>query len=88
MAAAERITTLKRREFCAGKKTRELVLIKEAIIMVGRDLGASNADLARLLGLDGSMVSRRYESAKVRMGESGEGSRLVKRLRAESAGKR
>ena len=31
------------------EKTRALVLVKEAII-VGRELGASNADLARLLG--------------------------------------
>ena len=53
--AMERVSGLKRTEFCNAKKTRELVVAKEAMIIVGRESGASNADLARMLGLDGSV---------------------------------
>ncbi len=41
------------------------------------DLGATNAGLARLLGLDAAVVSRRYESGKARMSESQAARRLM-----------
>jgi hypothetical protein len=81
MRAAERVSGLQEDELCGGRKTRALVLVKEAMIIVGRELGASNADLARLLGLDASVVCRRYELGKAKMNESQEARRLVKRLR-------
>ena len=86
MRAAERVTGLQEHELCSGRKTRSLVLVKEAMIIVGRELGASNADLARLLGLDASVVSRRYESGRAKMNESQEARRLVKRLREKLTG--
>ena len=86
MKAVEKLTQLKRVEICSATKTRSIVLAKEALILIGRELGASNADMARLIGLDGSVVSRRYESAKSKMGECAEFGRLVKRLRVELAG--
>ena len=81
MMAAEGVTGLQEHELRGGRKTRTLVLVKEAMIIVGRELGASNADLARLLGIDASVVSRRYESGRAKMNESQEARRLVKRLR-------
>jgi ribosome-binding protein aMBF1 (putative translation factor) len=86
MRAAESVTGLQEHELCAGRKTRALVQVKEAMIIVGRELGASNADLARLLGLDASVVSRRYESGRAKMKESKEARRLVKRLREKLIG--
>ena len=86
MRAAERVTGLQEHELRSGRKTRSLVLVKEAMIIVGRELGASNADLARLLGLDASVVSRRYESGRAKMNESQEARRLVKRLREKLTG--
>ena len=86
MRAAQRVTGLQEHELCGGRKTRALVLVKEAMIIVGRELGASNADLARLLGLDASVVSRRYESGKAKMNESQEVRQLVKRLREKLTG--
>lgn len=68
------------------EKTRAVVLVKEAMIVVGRELGASNADLARLLGLYASVVSRRYESGRAKMNDSQEARRLVKRLRKKLTG--
>lgn len=86
MSAAERVTGLREQELCGGRKTRALVLVKEAMIIVGREFGASNADLARLLGLDASVVSRRYESGRAKMNQSQEAKRLVKRLRETLTG--
>jgi hypothetical protein len=77
VAAVERVTGRKRREFCVSNKTRGLVLIKKAMIIVGREIGASNADLARITGLDASVVSRRFESGHIRMSESEEVRMLV-----------
>src|SRR6266571_1814223 len=87
MRAAEKVTGLGAKELCSGKKARGLVLVKEAMIIVGREFGASNADLARLLGLDASVVSRRYESGKEKMNKSQEILRLVKQLRADLGSK-
>jgi len=83
MKAVEKVTKLKRVEICSATKTRSIVLAKEALILIGRELGASNADMARLIGLDGSVVSRRYESAKSKMEESAELRGLIKVLRVE-----
>jgi ribosome-binding protein aMBF1 (putative translation factor) len=71
----------------AARRVERLVLVKEAMLIVGRELGVSNADMARLLRLDTSVVSRRYESGKAKMEESQEARRLAKRLRGDLAGK-
>jgi putative transposase len=85
MSVAEKVTGFAAEEVCSGGKSRALVLVKEAMIVVGRELGMSNADMARLLGLDASVVSRRYELGKARMEQSQEARRLVKRLSGELA---
>jgi len=87
MQAAEKITGFAAEELCSGKKTRALVRVKEAMIIVGLEVGVSNADLAKLLGLDASVVSRRYESGRTKMEESQETRRLVNRLGVEFAEK-
>ena len=87
MRAAEKASGLKARELRSGRKTRAVVQVKEAMIIVGRELGASNADLARLLGLDASVVSRRHEIGRARLSESEEGRLLLKRLREKLIGK-
>jgi putative transposase len=88
MRAAEMVTGISARELNSGKKSRALVLVKEAMIMVGRESGVSNAAMARLLRLDASVVSRRYEAGKAKMDESQDARRLVKRLGVELAGKK
>lgn len=82
MEAAEKLSGFAAEELRSGKKSRALVAVKEAMIIVGRDLGASNADMAKLLSLDASVVSRRYELGKAKIAESKEARRLMKRLRA------
>jgi len=83
ITAVESHTTLKAIEICSSNKTRSTVQVKEAMILVGKELGASNNDMARLTGLHSSVVSRRFESAKSKIGESRELGWLVKKLRAE-----
>jgi hypothetical protein len=85
--AAARVTGFEAQELCSAKKGRALVRAKEAMIVVGREMGASNAALARLMGLDVSVVSRRHESGRAKMKESKEERQMVSRLRAELAGK-
>lgn len=57
------------------------MLAKEALIIVGRELEASNVALSKLIGVDSSVVSRRFDSAKNRMKTSGELRKLVDELR-------
>ena len=87
MRAAERVIGIQKQALCSVKKKRALVLAKEAVIIIGRELGASNADLGRLLGLDASVVSRRHEIGMVKMNASQEARRLLKQPRADLTNK-
>jgi hypothetical protein len=68
-------------EICSQRKKRAIVMAKEALIIVGEELGCSHAALGRLIGIDSSVVSRRSESGKTRMKESKEMKELVKEVR-------
>jgi hypothetical protein len=81
--AIERVTGLKLVEICSAKKTSYVVVAKEAMIIVGKELGASNVEMAKLLGLDASVVSRRYESAKLKLPQSIELKTIVAGLRSQ-----
>lgn len=63
LAAVEEIFDVRRNELCSTVKSARIVEAKEALIVCGRRLGASIADLARLTNLNSSTVSRRYTSA-------------------------
>ena len=55
--------------------------MKEAVIVVGRRSGILGRDLAAVLGLDPSAVTRRMEAGRSRDRESAEVTRLEKALR-------
>jgi hypothetical protein len=57
------------------------VIAKEALIIVGREVGGNTAELARLIGVDSSVVSRRFESGRSRMNDSTEMETLVNEVR-------
>ncbi len=80
---------MRRSDFCGPGKSASIVLVKEALVYVGREGGATNAGLAKEIGLESSAVSRRYESARKKMAESPQMSALVrevwKRLRGKPA---
>ena len=54
------------------------MMVKEALVYVGREAGATNAALAKELGLESSAVSRRYEAARQKIIESPQMNKLVK----------
>lgn len=63
MAAVEAVFDVDRSEICGRGKASRIVAAKETLIVAGRQGGASLADIARLIGLATSTVSRRYENA-------------------------
>jgi putative transposase len=67
LEAAEKATGLRRADFCNNSKSRKLVMVKEAIIVMGRECGIGNRKIAEVLGLDPSAVSKRRELARSRV---------------------
>ena len=61
--------------------TMLFILEEEAMITVGREFGASNAALSKRIGVDSSVASRRFDSAKNKLNASGDLRRLVKQIR-------
>ena len=68
--AAERSSGLSRQEMCSKSKNRRTVSVKEAVIVLGREKGITNRELAEALGIDPSAVTRRAEAARSRNRES------------------
>jgi len=75
--AAVRSSGLSRQELCSKSKNRVTVAVRDAVIILGRERGISNRELAEALGIDGSSVTKRVDVARLRGVESVE----LKRLR-------
>ena len=80
LSAAERSSGLSRRELCSKSKNRRTVSVREAVIVLGRERGMTNRELAEGLGIDPSAVTRRAEAARTRNAESLELIKLRKSL--------
>ena len=79
--AAARSSRLTRQELCSKSKNRITVAVRDAVIVLGRERGISNRELAEALRVDGSSVTKRVEVARVRGLESLELKRLRKAVR-------
>jgi chromosomal replication initiation ATPase DnaA len=79
--AVARASGLRAEEICSKGKARAIVIAKEALIIVGRELGGSTTTLARVIGIDSSAVSRRFESGKARLKATKEMQDLVSKIR-------
>lgn len=66
LSAAERSSGLSRHELCSKSKNRRTVAVKEAVIVLGRERGITNRELAVALGIGPSAVTRRAEAARSR----------------------
>jgi REP element-mobilizing transposase RayT len=78
--ATEKASGMGRDDFHGVVKRRSAVAVKEALILVGRQRGASFAVLSEATGLASSGVSRRHEAARMKMRKEGELSMLVRRI--------
>jgi REP-associated tyrosine transposase len=79
--AVAKASGLAREDICGSGKSRRVVMAKEALIVVGRELGASNEKLAKEMCVNTSVVSRRFDSGKLRLKESRELRTLIERVR-------
>lgn len=86
--AAANATSLTAREICSRSKKRTVVLAKELLIIVGRGIGASNAELARLIGVDCSLANRRFEAGVAKKKDCQEMQKLIDQVRKEYHKKR
>jgi hypothetical protein len=85
LAAVSKVAGMDRTEFCGAGKSRTVVTVKEAMVFAGRRAGFSNSHLARLTGLDDSSVSRRWDSARRKIGTSRELKHLTDKISRELA---
>jgi len=79
--SAARASGLTPEEICSRSKRSQTVMSKEAMIFVAHELGASNTAIAKLMGADSSLVSRRLDAAKSKMKDSSKLQKLVKRIK-------
>jgi REP element-mobilizing transposase RayT len=64
LTAAEASSGLSRQELCSKSKNRRTVAVKEAAIVIGRENGITNRELAEALGLGASAVTRRVQAER------------------------
>src|SRR3977135_1649271 len=76
LSAAAKTSRLSLEELCSKSKHRRTVAAKEAVIVIGRERGISNRELAEALGIDASAVTKRVGVARVRGAETSEMKRL------------
>ena len=78
LGAAEKSSGLSREALSGKRRDWRTVAVREAVIVVGRERGISNSELAKGLGIDPSAVTRRVEAARARETETPELKRLRK----------
>jgi len=69
IAAVEGVSGTARTNFYGSAKSRKTVVIKELLIVSGRQAGATVKTLSEMTGLNSSTVSRRHDAATNRMHE-------------------
>jgi hypothetical protein len=79
----EKICEIPKEEFCGQGKSAAAVTAKEALIVIGRQAGASVKLLSELTGLSASTVGRRYDAGNRRMRDNPEMNKLLKKIESE-----
>ena len=70
LIAAAKSNGLSAQEICSKSKNRKTVAVRDAVIVIGRERGISNRELAEALRMDPSAVTKRVEAARVREAET------------------
>jgi len=82
-AAVGQISGFRRSEFCGPSKNGAIVKVKEGLIIVGMEAGASVTRLSQITNMSTSTISRRHDAARSRMREHHELDKLVRDIRRE-----
>jgi len=82
LRVAEEASGLDRREFCTASKKRQMVMLKEAIIIIALESGVRAGELAKELGVAASAVSKRREAARTKAETSEPMRMLLKEMRS------
>lgn len=67
LAAVESVFAMSRDEFCGSGKARRHSDAKDALIVTGRQIGGSVTQLAEILKISSSNISRRYDTARMKI---------------------
>jgi REP element-mobilizing transposase RayT len=67
VAAVEKVCRIRREDFCGPGKSAPAIMAKEMLILVGLQLGASMKVLSEIIGISSSALSRRHDSARVKV---------------------
>jgi len=70
LKAAAKSSGLSAQEICSKSKNRKTISVRDAVIVIGRERGISNRELAEALRMDPSAVTKRVEAARVRAPET------------------
>jgi REP element-mobilizing transposase RayT len=87
LKAAEKASGLGREELCRNSKRRGPSAIREAVIVIGRQSGIRNCDLAEALNIDPAAATRRLEAARSRVTKNAEIGKLLKALSSNRKGR-
>ena len=80
LVAVEKSCGIARDKFCCPGKGADLINANEALILVGRQAGASVKALADLTGISSSAVSRRYDAARRNLREDEQMTKLAAKV--------
>ena len=84
LSAAAKTSRLSLAQLCSKSTNRSTVAAKEALIVLGRERGIINRELAEALGIDASAVTKRVEVARARGAETFEMKRLREALKNDA----
>ena len=80
LRSVEKVFGISTQDFIGQHKQSAAVRAKEAVILAGRELGASFRRLSEIVGLDDSTVSRRFDKARAKMKDDDQIGALVNKV--------
>lgn len=80
VAAVERVCRMPKEDFCGAGKSAPAIMAKELLILIGLQMGASMKQLAEIIGISPSALSRRHDAACRQLRDNAKVSKLVSEI--------